>query len=250
MKTLPNPRTPVRFSSAHPSAGSAGSQPAVAGRGEPGFTLVEVAIAIGVIGFALVAIIGILPTGLEVQRDNRTETIVNQDGTFWLEAIRNGSRGLDELPRYVDRIEITNSLTGMVRTYSTFASGAEIIGLLTTQAAITNEEARAYVWAVSGSAAEKEPNAANRELSFKYRMTIHIEQGTNFAVPFSALSTNFVPMYADPLETLYHLRLTFAYPLAADDRKATTRRQSYHAMVNRNVETRVVGGISYYFFTD
>jgi hypothetical protein len=81
-------------------------------------------------------------------------------------------------------------------------------------------------------------------------MTIHIERGTNFAVPFSALSTNFVPMFADPLETLCHLRLTFAYPLAADESKATTRRQSYYAMVNRNVATNVVGGVPYYFFTD
>ena len=55
--------------------------------------MIEIAIAIAVIGFALVAIIGILPRGLEVQRDNRSETIINQDGTFWLEAIRNGARG-------------------------------------------------------------------------------------------------------------------------------------------------------------
>src|SRR6266498_5438926 len=78
-------------------------------REERAFTMIEIAIALGVIGFALVAIIGILPAGLEVQRDNRSETIINQDGTFWLEAIRNGARGMDELPRYVDRIEITNA---------------------------------------------------------------------------------------------------------------------------------------------
>ncbi|HXI52742.1 MAG TPA: hypothetical protein VNH84_14605, partial [Candidatus Saccharimonadales bacterium] len=72
------------------------------------FTLIEIAIAIGVIGFALVAIIGILPTGLEVQRDNRTETILNQDGTFWLEAIRNGARTTNDLNllAHVERIEV------------------------------------------------------------------------------------------------------------------------------------------------
>src|SRR5258706_1301219 len=68
------------------------------------FTMIEIAIALGVIGFALVAIIGILPTGLEVQRDNRSETIINQDGTFWMEAIRNGARGLDDLTNHVEEI--------------------------------------------------------------------------------------------------------------------------------------------------
>ena len=65
------------------------------GNGCAGFTMVEIAIAIAVIGFALVAIIGVLPTGLQVQRDNREETIINQDGTYWLQAIRNGAAGSD-----------------------------------------------------------------------------------------------------------------------------------------------------------
>jgi len=43
------------------------------------FTMIEIAICLGVIGFALVAIIGILPTGMSVQKDNRQETIINQD---------------------------------------------------------------------------------------------------------------------------------------------------------------------------
>jgi len=180
--------------------------------------MIEIAIALGVIGFALVAIIGILPSGLQVQRDNRSETIINQDGTFWLETIRNGARGMDDLVSYVDRIEITNILDGTTRAYSNFTSGREIVGLLTTQAAITNEEARAYVWAVSGSAAEKEPNPANRELTFRYRMNVHIENATNSTLSFTTLSTNFLPVVAEPLDTLYHLRLTFSYPVVRDDK--------------------------------
>jgi len=46
-----------------------------------GFTMVEIAIALAVIAFALVAIIGVLPIGMNVQRDNRAETIINQDAT-------------------------------------------------------------------------------------------------------------------------------------------------------------------------
>jgi hypothetical protein len=119
--------------------------------------MIEIAIAIAVIGFALVAIIGILPRGLEVQRDNRSETIINQDGTFWIEAIRNGARGLDELPDYVSQIDIKdekgNAFPGSP--YSNFQFGADIIGLLTTQAVITNADVTAQVWALSGAASER-----------------------------------------------------------------------------------------------
>jgi prepilin-type N-terminal cleavage/methylation domain-containing protein len=66
-----------------------------------GFTMVEIAICLAIIGVALVAIIGVLPLGLRTQRDNREETIINQDATVFLEAIRNGARGLNDLTNYV-----------------------------------------------------------------------------------------------------------------------------------------------------
>src|SRR5881396_16777 len=74
------------------------------------FTMVEIAISLGVIAIALVAILGVLPTGVRVQRDNREDTILNQEGMFWLEAIRSGSRGLDYLTNYVDMITISNTM--------------------------------------------------------------------------------------------------------------------------------------------
>lgn len=57
------------------------------------FTLVEIALALAIIGFALVAIIGVLPTGLNVQRDNRKETIIVQEANYFMDAIRNGTKG-------------------------------------------------------------------------------------------------------------------------------------------------------------
>src|SRR5438034_809428 len=72
------------------------------------FTMVEIAISLGVIAIALVAILGVLPTGVRVQRDNREDTILNQEGVIWVEAIRSGSRGLDYLTNYVDTITISN----------------------------------------------------------------------------------------------------------------------------------------------
>jgi prepilin-type N-terminal cleavage/methylation domain-containing protein len=74
-----------------------------------GFTLVEIAICLAIIGIALVAIIGVLPMGMRTQRDNREETIMNQDATVFLEAIRGGARGLNDLTNYV--YAITNYWT-------------------------------------------------------------------------------------------------------------------------------------------
>jgi type II secretory pathway pseudopilin PulG len=71
------------------------------------FTLIELAISLAVIGVALVAIIGVLPLGMNVQRENREGTIINQDATVFLEAISKGARGLDDLTNYV--FAITNS---------------------------------------------------------------------------------------------------------------------------------------------
>jgi type II secretory pathway pseudopilin PulG len=75
-------------------------------RPQSGFTMVEIALCLAIIGFALIAIIGVLPTGLNVQKDNREETIIDQDAVTWLDAIRSGGRGYDDLTNYV--IAITN----------------------------------------------------------------------------------------------------------------------------------------------
>ena len=92
--------TAVRFG----KMGTRGARPS-----ESGFTMIEIAICLAIIGFALVAIIGVLPLGMNTQRDNREETIINQDATVLLEAIRNGARGSDDLTNYV--YAITNYWT-------------------------------------------------------------------------------------------------------------------------------------------
>jgi len=63
--------------------------------------MMEIAICLAVIGIALVAIIGVLPIGMNVQQTNRQETIIGQDATVFMEALRNGSLGLDDLTNYV-----------------------------------------------------------------------------------------------------------------------------------------------------
>ncbi|HEU6449019.1 MAG TPA: hypothetical protein VFV23_11335 [Verrucomicrobiae bacterium] len=71
--------------------------------------MIEIAISLAIIGIALVAIIGVLPLGMNVQRDNREQTIINQDASVFIEGIRGGARGLDDLTNYV--YTITNYWT-------------------------------------------------------------------------------------------------------------------------------------------
>ncbi len=87
-------------------------------RAESAFTMIEIALCLAIIGFALVAIIGVLPIGMSTQRDTREETTINQDATMLLEAIRNGVRGANDLTNYV--YAITN--------YSTYYNSLGVAG--------------------------------------------------------------------------------------------------------------------------
>lgn len=73
------------------------------------FTLVEIAICLAIIGIALVAIIGILPYGMNTQKANREATVIGQDASVLMPLIAHGSRGADYLTNYV--IAITNYYT-------------------------------------------------------------------------------------------------------------------------------------------
>ena len=220
-------------------------------RSARGFTMVEIAIALGVIGFALVAIIGILPVGLEVQRDNRSETIINQDATFWLDAIRSGARGLDDLTNWVEEIYTPEEPLpykfgdrGLAQLQ--FSSGYDILSLLTTAKRFGNTNVQAIVTSFSGSAAEKDYDKDKRELSFKYRLSVEITNAAPLVVGFAELDPQNAPN-TERLESLYELQLTFSYPYVGKGREP--RRKFYRATVSRNVLTNLIGPREYYLFT-
>ncbi len=77
--------------------------------GQSAFTMMEIAICLAIIGIALVAIIGVLPIGMNAQQDNRQQTIIGQDSSVFMEDIRNGSLGGTDLTNYV--YAITNYWT-------------------------------------------------------------------------------------------------------------------------------------------
>ena len=227
-------------------------------RSDSGFTMIEIAIALGVIGFALVAIIGILPIGLDVQRDNRSETIINQDATLWLEAIRSGAVAMNELPNYVTKIVVEEFNVSSNKYFpksppvkftlnSGYQTGADIIGLISSVANVPTDRIGVYVTAFSGSAAEKELNPAKRELAFSYILYVVIERQVEppdgntegAALPFVAVDGEAVFSeqhfgFVNDSTLLYDLRLTFAYPLIGEN-KTPPRSQTYRASIARRL---------------
>src|SRR5262245_17122020 len=153
-------------------------------RGLAGFTMVEIALSLAVVAFALVAILGVLPTGMTVQKDNRDDGVINQEGRYWLEAIRSGARGLDDITNYVESITITNQTTHKAVTFDNGIAGAvglrpqDVIALLSTAkyvlkgANFETNRVTARVKAITGPAVEKGP--LTNEFSFRYEMQVEI----------------------------------------------------------------------------
>ncbi len=166
------------------ASGAGGSTRATAA-----FTMVEIAISIAIVAFALVAIIGVLPTGFDVQRQNRENTIINQEGNLWMEALRGGAWGMDYLTNHVDVINIPGiPVPGQQppRAFGTtngFRNGRDIVGLLTQPVAIDGRRiyerpVTAFVRAITGSAGEK---SAKNDFAFTYRMTTELRPFTSIA---------------------------------------------------------------------
>jgi type II secretory pathway pseudopilin PulG len=172
------------------------------------FTMVEIALCIGIIGFALVAIIGVLPTGLRVQKDNRDDTVLGQDATIFMEAIRGGAQGPNLLliAQFAERVNVGGT------NYSLLVpnAGRRIIGLLCNTNYTTN-----YVdmRAMSGVVADQ---GTNQITSFRYRMFCHV--------------TN-APVLSGPVAgSLYEVRLTFRWPVLPNGGLGDGRR-TYRTLV-------------------
>jgi len=227
--------------------------------GKGGFTMVEIALCLAIIGYALVAIILVLPFGMREQGDNRERTIINQDATVFMEAIRNGARGSDDLANYV--YAITNYQTlyppGLPPTPVGYGSGyltngARIIGLLSTpeftdnnglplpnlSGGGTSNHVVAYVHSMSGPAVEKPPqnNAILVQNSFTYRVICE-------NVPVAVAAAN--SAYATNLEAnLHELQLTFLWPQLPNGSLGLGK-QTYRALIAGQLMTN--GPALYYF---
>jgi type II secretory pathway pseudopilin PulG len=215
-----------------------------------GFTMIEIALCLAIIGFALVSILLVLPSGMNTQRDTREETIIGQDAAVLLEAIRDGAEGMDDLTNYVygvtnywtvykpdgtpnysgiDGYSYTGaSLNGTSQPYYSLTNGARIIGLLsapefrngnlpissTFNTSYTSNHIIAYIRSVSGLAAEKPPqnNQIMQEDTFSYRVLC---VNAPVAADTNVLdkSSSFYSAYNNQLAgNLRELRLLFMWP--------------------------------------
>ena len=243
-----------------------GCSPATARRGltrptsaDSAFTMVEIALSLAIIGFALVAIIGVLPAGLNVQRNNREETIINQESGYFMDALRSGARGLDELTNRV--MSITNywteyntntfpwtisrgpandgytvigssvtSTNGVAVNNFMLVDGYRVISLLGRpkfeyigSPVVRSNHVVALVRAIAGAATEKPPQATPSvlDLGFSYRLLVEIHD-----VPLA----DKLPGQAQSLSTnLHEVRLRFSWPLLPGGRVGSGR-QTFRSM--------------------
>lgn len=169
------------------------------------FTMVEIALAIGVIAFALVAIIGILPRGMTVQKNNREDTAVAQDARYFIDAIRSGAvvtnvtgnfgHSMDFLSNYVLAIAdygYTNTGNPLLSSNIVLTpgdltpnyAGAEILGLISTPNSPAYDSnhysfTRLVVRSLNSSAVEQGTNSALT--AFTYQLDIEIFPYNKFA---------------------------------------------------------------------
>jgi type II secretory pathway pseudopilin PulG len=154
---------------------------------EAGFTMAEIAIALGVIAFALIAIIGVLPIGLQTQRDNREETIIVEDARVLIEAIRNGGRDVtSDLGAFVQYVDGGQSPAGGIAT-------TNLIKLLSD----TNEH-EIVMTSFSGALATR-----RHDLGFRYSVRNTVTNAVDFN---GTLVSNQV----------HDVRLRFVWPVRMD----------------------------------
>ncbi len=190
--------------------------------------MIEIAIAIGVIAFGLIAVIGILPQGMNSQKENREDTTISQDAPYFLNAIRNGEMRTNGgvLTNFVETIYITNIVnptgseaTTNVYTYNNPAlvsggsndiltSDMMILGLLCTPEYDTNRSTTgppsvgpgitnsvtAIIRAMSGSAVQLSGVYTN--LTFRYQLNVE-NAPWNFFTGYNPLlnpNLNIIPL--------------------------------------------------------
>jgi hypothetical protein len=171
--------------------------------------MVEIALSLAIIGFALVAILGVLPIGVTTQRDNREDTIINHDAALWMDALRSGPWGVsvgEDLSTYL--VTITKTVVSASATNALIYTNLlwpQAIGLLSTpsyESPNATTLVSADVRAMTGSAVSRAPqnNAVINEAAFTYRLTATVGNA-------SAASL------VDLQEHLYDVRLEFRWPV-------------------------------------
>jgi hypothetical protein len=203
--------------------------------------MVEIALCLAIVGFALVAIIGVLPMGIQVQSDNRQDSIINHDGAYFLDAIRNGAPP-DDLRSYVENISMTFSNATATGTWqhntNRFRDNHHIIGLLSNPDSIRTE---AIVRALSGAASEK--GDYTNDVAFKYKIFASVR-------PLESLNPDLATnaaLYFWQTNLTHEVRLVFRYPLTFDG-KTGAGRKVFRTMVSGRMNPDPREPLEYFFY--
>lgn len=214
--------------------------PAHARPGQSAFTMVEIALCLAIIGFALVALIGILPAGLTVQKENRQDTTINNDAVIWLDALRSGSRTFPVPGAELNLVSITNWTTeynpetlALIR--GPYPRGLDpttinpnvVLGLLSTPRTYVQDNVlysnhvMAVVRAFTAPAVNLPPqaNLETLDLAFTYLIEPAITPAIH-TIPTDPVNTNLVQRLGGNLSDV---QLTFRYPLLASGRASRSR---------------------------
>lgn len=240
------------------------SQPPQTGRRpERGFTMVEIVLSLAIIAIAMVAIIGVIPIGLNVQADNQEESIISADASIWMDAIRSGSQGGDYLTNFVQEIRLDRNLrnldtlatiqTDPPKYFAPFGITSNLMGVLGTPRYYIEYpnpgpvngvriENRLYadIRAMNGNFADL---AGDPDFSFKYRMFPELVPLQH--VMTNSFSTNAINPMRIITTNLYELRLTFKWPLVIGQPLVFGQPGNYQSQTNfqKSMTFRtVVGG--------
>ena len=170
------------------------------------FTMVEVALSIAIVAFAMAAIIGVMPFGLNVQKENRENTIMSQDAALLMEAIRGGYNSANLSVLSSAFMSLTNSSVPMPTN-----TPIEIIKLLsiprwdTTNVVNPAVPVRMQFRAMSGNLGDSAAGAGASQVVFSYVVTSEVTNYTG--VPNNAYLNSFLT------NNLYEVKLTFQWPV-------------------------------------
>ncbi len=196
-------------------------------RPEAAFTLIEVALSVAIAAFALVAIIGVMPAGLNVQRENREESIINNDAKFFIDAIRSGAVNATLLADRVDWVMVQVNGTAAMTNFAPFTAGAsDVISLLSTPGSNVVNVAR--VRGLSGSLGDTAGTPT--DLMFGYIVTTQIQ-------PHNPNSSSLAPYQS---ANLYDLRVAFQWPVYPNGTIGNSR-QSYRALIAGQLVSNTIG---------
>lgn len=244
--------------------------------GAAAFTMVEIALCIAIVAIAMVAIMGVMPTGLNVQKQNREDTIIDQEAQILLDAIRGGAMRYQELTNYLDYIVVTHQPTNAQPTISAFSgrffewpansalkdldqvpTGREllpedIVGLLSLpkldfrRDLFGTNQVIAQMRAFTGPLDEKvrpvatgTPRTDRLDFAFRYQVTAEISlmpAGPQLQPPFVARDFGQRPVY--------DVRLTFQWPVyqSAGEFRVGNSQKSYHTQIAGQLVEHILPG--------